>query len=36
MVHGMIIRVVCKVKDLQMAIDAAWTQAESKKYPHIS
>ena len=31
---GMIIRVACKVKDLQTAIDKAWTQAEAKKYPH--
>ena len=34
MVDGMIIRVTCKVKDLQVAIDKAWTQAEAKKYPH--
>ena len=27
MVDGMIIRVTCKVKDLQVAIDKAWTQA---------
>jgi len=31
---GMIIRVACKVKNLQTAIDTAWTQAEAKKYPH--
>ena len=34
MLDGMIIRVACKVKDLQAAIDKAWTQAEAKKYPH--
>jgi len=32
--QAMIIRVACKVKDLQAAIDKAWTQAEAKKYPH--
>ena len=34
MLDGMIIKVACKVKDLQAAIDKAWTQAEAKKYPH--
>jgi hypothetical protein len=34
MLDGMIIKVACKVKDLQVAIDRAWTQAEAKKYPH--
>ena len=34
MLDGMIIRVACKVKNLQTAIDKAWTQAEAKKYPH--
>jgi len=31
MVDGMIIRVLCKVKDLQIAIDNAWVKAELKK-----
>ena len=34
MLDGMIIRVACKVKNLQTAIDTAWAQAEAKKYPH--
>jgi len=34
MLDGMIIRVACKMKDLQAAIEKAWTQAEAKKYPH--
>ena len=34
MLDGMIIKVACKVKDLQVVIDKAWTQAEAKKYPH--
>ena len=34
MLDGMIIKVACKVKDLQVTIDRAWTQAEAKKYPH--
>jgi hypothetical protein len=33
MLDGMIIRVSCKIKDLQIAIEKAWTQAEAKKYP---
>jgi len=34
LLDGMVIRVSCKVKDLQAAIQQAWTQAEAKKYPH--
>jgi len=34
MLDGMVIRVACKMKDLQKAIEKAWTQAEAKKYPH--
>ena len=30
MLDGMIIKVACKAKDLQAAIDKAWTQAEAK------
>jgi hypothetical protein len=34
MLDGMIIKVVCKVKDLKTEIDRAWSRAEAKKYPH--
>ena len=30
----MIIKVACKVKDLQAVINKAWSQATAKKYPH--
>lgn len=33
MIDGMVIRVVCKVKDLSIEIEKAWFQAVAKKYP---
>jgi hypothetical protein len=32
-VYGRVIRVFCKVKDLENAIEVAWRMAESAAYP---
>ena len=34
MLEGMIIRVSCRVKDLQKEIERAWTKADAMRYPH--
>ena len=33
MLDGMIIKVSCKIKDLQAEIAKAWQLAEAKRYP---
>ena len=34
MLDGNVIRVICKIKDLQEAIERAWYAADAKRYPH--